>query len=82
MYQFDLTSLIDQKGKSFFAVRLQAKGSVEMMDSIIEDQNIMLEVERADLKRKLEEFEKLWIESKENHDKLAYLFEIGYIDKE
>ena len=53
-----------------------------MVDQNIEDQNIMLEAEIADLKRKLEEFEKLCIEGKENQDKLAYLFEIGYIDKD
>ena len=89
MYAIDLISFIDQKGKSFFAVRSQAKrakleehkGSIEMVDQSIEDQNIMLEAEIVDLKNKLEEYEKSYMEIKENQDKLAYLYEIGYIDK-
>ena len=71
--------------KVILAVRPQAKrtkleehkGSVKMVD-----QSIMLEAEIADLKRKLEEFENTCIEDKENQDKLTYLFEIGYIDKD
>ena len=66
MYGIDLIFFINQKRKSFFAVSPQAKraklqehkGSVEMVDQNIEDQNIMLEAEITDLKRKLEEFEK------------------------
>ena len=89
MYVNDLISFIDQKGKSFYAVRSQAKrdkleeykGSIEMVDKNIEDQNIMLEAEIVELKRRLEEYEKSCIEGKENQEKLAYLFDIGYIDK-
>ena len=79
MYEIDLISFIDQKVKSFYVVRPQAKraklkehkGSVEIVDQSIEDQSIMLEKEIADLKRKLEKF--IMHEGNENQDKLAYL---------
>ena len=89
LYVNDLISFIDQKWKSFFAVRSQAKrakleehkGSIGMVDQNIEDQNIMLEAEIVELKRRLEEYQKSCIEGKENQEKLAYLFDIGYIYK-
>ena len=89
MYINDLISFIDQIGKSFFVVRSQAKrakleelkGSIEMVNQNIEDQNIMLEAEIVELKRRLEEYENSCIECKENQEKLAYLFDIGYIGK-
>ena len=80
---------LDQKGKSYYAVRSRTKrrkleeekGSIEMADHSIEDHNIMLEAEINNLKAQLEEYEQVSKDEKENSEKLAYLHSIGYIDK-
>ena len=84
-----MTCYIDQKGKSFYAVRLplkrskkkDSKNEIIVMDESVENRNLFLDAEINNLRAELNEYEKAAKEAIENRQKPADLYDWGYIDK-
>ena len=84
-----MTCYIDQKGKSFYAVRPplkrskkeDSKNEIIVTDESVENRNLFLEAEINNLRVELSEYEKAAKEAIENRQKLADLYDSGYIDK-